>query len=179
MMVILEDKKDDIKQAFFYDRVPLGGKIRAFGSPTKFNDNPLSLPRTARAERYASMLRVEPEQMLTQRADNYHRWFGTDWAFIELCGPAHSNDWNAAAEARLKRFVEYGHSLGYLVSLYEINGFWTTRIRDGRRSLISVHSKQRVSAGTRRSRLTPISSPRTSTRIWPGSSGRNANWLCE
>ena len=117
MMVILEDKKDDMKQAFFYDRVPVGGKIRAFGSPTKFDDNPTNVPKTARAERFAAMLKVEPEQFLTQRADNYHRWFGTDWAFIELCGPTHGNDWNAAAEGRLKHFVDYGHSLGYLVSL--------------------------------------------------------------
>jgi hypothetical protein len=32
MIVILEDKQNDIKQAFFYDRVPVGGKLRAFGS---------------------------------------------------------------------------------------------------------------------------------------------------
>lgn len=138
MMVILEDKKDDIKQAFFYDRVPAGGKIRAFGSPTKFDDNPTNVPKTARAERFAAMLKVEPEQLLTQHADNYHRWFGADWAFIELCGPAHGNDWNAAAEARLKHFVDYGHSLGYLVSLYAVNGFsdaqnqgWTAEFNFG------------------------------------------------
>src|SRR5215469_18588271 len=40
MIVILEDKQNDIKQAFFYDRVPVGGKLRAFGSATKFNENP-------------------------------------------------------------------------------------------------------------------------------------------
>ncbi|MBO0722483.1 MAG: hypothetical protein J2P41_16780, partial [Blastocatellia bacterium] len=28
MIVILEDKQNDIKQEFFYDRVPVGGKIR-------------------------------------------------------------------------------------------------------------------------------------------------------
>src|ERR1700733_14218143 len=53
----------------------------------------------------------------------------------------------------------------------------TSRIRDGQRSLISVHQKQRVSVGTRRSKLTPTSSPRTSMRIWLGSSGRNASML--
>jgi hypothetical protein len=138
MMVILEDKKNDIKQAFFYDRIPVGGKIRAFGSPTKFDDNPTNVAKTARAERFAAMLKVDPEQLLTQHADNYHRWFGTDWAFIELCGPTHGNDWNAAAEARLKHFVDYGHSLGYLVSLYEVNGFsdhenqgWTAEFNFG------------------------------------------------
>jgi hypothetical protein len=123
MMIILEDKKDDIKQAFFYDNVPVGGKIRAFGSPTKFDDNPTHLPRTAKAERLANMLKFEPKQLVSKRADNYHRWFGTDWGFIELCGPEHGSDWTAATEARVKKFVNYGHSLGYLVGFYSINGF--------------------------------------------------------
>jgi hypothetical protein len=123
MMIILEDKENDIKQEFFYDRVPVGGKIRAFGSPTKFDDNPAKLPKTAKAERFANMLKVSPEQLVTKRADNYHRWFGTDWGFIELCGPAHGKDWNAASEARLRKFIDHGHSLGYLVSMYAVNGF--------------------------------------------------------
>jgi len=127
MIVILEDKQNDIKQAFFYDRVPVGGKLRAFGSATKFDENPTHLPRTAREERLANMVKMQPEQLLSKRADNYHRWYGTDWAFIELCGPTHANDWGTAAEARVKKFVEYGHSLGYLVSFYSINGFTDTQ----------------------------------------------------
>lgn len=99
MIVILEDKQNDIEQAFFYDRVLVGAKLRAFGSATKLDENPIHLPRTARQERLANMVRMQPEQLLTKRADNYRRWFGTDWAFIELCGPTHGNDWSAAAEA--------------------------------------------------------------------------------
>jgi hypothetical protein len=123
MMVLLEDKENDIKQDFFYGRVPVGGKIRAFGGPTKFDDNPNHLPRTARAERMAGLLKLEPEQLVTKRADNYRRWFGTDWNFIELCGPEHGKDWTPVTEARVRHFVDYGHSLGYLVGFYEINGF--------------------------------------------------------
>jgi hypothetical protein len=122
MMIVLEDKQKDIKQEFFYDRVPVGGKIRAFGGPEKFDDNPNKLPRTARAERMAGLLTIDPDTLVTRHADNYHRWFGTDWSFIELCVPAHK-DWTAEAEARLKEFVERGHSLGYLVGVYGINGW--------------------------------------------------------
>ena len=50
MMIILEDKKDDIKEEVFYGRVPVGGKFRAFGSATKFDDNPTNVAKTARAE---------------------------------------------------------------------------------------------------------------------------------
>jgi hypothetical protein len=123
MMVILEDKQNDIKQEFFYDRVPVGGKFRAFGSAVKFDDNPNKLPREKRDERFAGLVKLEPDQLVTKHADNWRRWFGTDWHFIEICGPTHGNDWNAATEARIKKFVDYGHRLGYLVSFYETNGF--------------------------------------------------------
>lgn len=123
MIVILEDKKNDIKQSFFYDRVPVGGRFHTFGSPTKFDDNPNHLGRDKRAERMAGLLSFQPEQLVSARADNYHRWFGTDWSFIELNGPTHGGDWKPETAARVKKFVEYGHSLGYLVSFYGVDGF--------------------------------------------------------
>lgn len=123
MMVIMEDKQNDIKQDFFYDRVAVGGKFRVFGSAVKFDDNPNKLPREKRDERFAGLTHFEPEQLLTKRADNWRRWFGTDWHFIEICGPTHGSDWNAATEARVKKFVDYGHRMGYLVSFYQSDGF--------------------------------------------------------
>lgn len=153
MMVVLEDKKNDIKQEFFYDRVPVGGKIRAFGSPTKFDDNPTNLPRTAKAERLANMTKVDPEQLVVKKADNYHRWFGTDWNFIELCGPEHGKDWKPATEARVKKFVDYGHRLGYLVGFYSINGFsddqnqgWTAEFNFGSKESAMPRWKAALSA---------------------------------
>jgi hypothetical protein len=152
MMVILEDKQNDIKQAFFYDRVPVGSKFRAFGSAVKFDDNPNKLPRTARAERVAGLLKIQPEQMLTKKADNWRRWFGVDWNFIELCGPTHA-EWNAATAARMKHFVEYGHSLGYVVSLYEVNGFtdaqnqgWTAEYNFGSQDAAEMRWKALIAA---------------------------------
>jgi hypothetical protein len=88
MMVILEDKENDIKQEFFYDRVAVGSKFRTFGSATKFDDNPLHLGRDKRDERFANMLKVQPEQLLTKRADNYRRWFGTDWGLSNCVDPS-------------------------------------------------------------------------------------------
>jgi hypothetical protein len=153
MMVILEDKQNDIKQAVFYDRIPVGGKFRAFGSAVKFDDNPNKLPRTQRAERMAGLLKIEPEQMVAKRADNWRRWYGVDWNFIETCGPNHG-EWTPLAEARMKHFVDYGHSLGYVVSFYEVNGFsedqnqgWTAEYNFGSKqalvrwnALISAHA---------------------------------------
>jgi len=123
MMVLVEDKPNDIKQQSFYDSVPVGGKIRVFGSATKFDENPMKLPRERREEAVEMLAARDPEQLVTQRADNYRRWFGVNWAFIEKGGATHAGEWTSAKEERLKKFVDYGHGLGYLVSFYCLDGY--------------------------------------------------------
>jgi len=124
MMILVEDKQGDTaKQAIFYDRVPVGGKIRAFGTPPKFDENPNKLPREKRAEAVAYLSTIELATLLPKRADNYHRWFITNWAFIEKGGETGAGEWTPAAEARLKKFVEYGHKMGYLVGFYCLDGY--------------------------------------------------------
>ncbi len=123
MMVLVEDKQNDIKQEYFYDKVPVGGKIRVFGSVTKFDENPKKLPREQKAEAVAFLSTLDPEQLVPHKADNYHRWFGTSWAFIEKGGETGAGEWNSTSEARLKKFVDYGHRLGYFVGVYCLDGF--------------------------------------------------------
>jgi hypothetical protein len=87
MMVIVEDKGvNDLKQKFFYDAVPVGGKIRVFGSPDKFDENPMKLPREKKEEAVAMMVTRDPEQLVGKKADNYRRWFGVNWGFVEKGG---------------------------------------------------------------------------------------------
>jgi hypothetical protein len=123
MMVLVEDKQNDIKQQFFYDQVPVGGRIRVFGSATKFDENPQKLPRERKAEAIAYLSTLDPEQLVHVRADNYHRWFGANWAFIEKGGVTGAGEWNKTYEERLKKFVAYGHSLGYFVGVYCLDGY--------------------------------------------------------
>ena len=123
MMVLVEDKQNDIKQKFFYDDVPVGGKIRVFGSVPKFDENPNKLPRDRKAEAVAYLSTVELEQLVPHKADNYHRWFGINWAFVEKGGETGSGEWTAEPEARLKKFVDYGHRLGYFVGVYCLDGY--------------------------------------------------------
>jgi hypothetical protein len=123
LMVLVEDKQNDIKQKFFYDDVPVGGKIRVFGSVPKFDENPNKLPRDRKAEAIALLSTLTPEQLIPHKADNYHRWFGTNWAFVEKGGETGSGDWTPEAEARLKSFVNYGHRLGYFVGFYCLDGY--------------------------------------------------------
>lgn len=121
MLVLVEDKQNDIKQQFFHDRVPVGGKIRVFGSPAKPDPNPgRKLKKEEAVERMVSM---DPEQLVTAKADNYHRWWGSDWAYIEKGGQTKAGAWSKEKEERLQKFVRYGHRLGYLVSFYCLNGY--------------------------------------------------------
>ena len=93
MMVIVEDKQGDIKQKFFYDDVPVGGKIRVFGSAEKFDENPQKLPREKKEEAVAMMVTRDPEQLVSKKADNYRRWFGANWAFVEKGGEIKAGEW--------------------------------------------------------------------------------------
>ncbi len=123
MMVLVEDKDNDIKQDFFYDSLPVGGKIRVFGTATKFDENPNKLPRAQKAEAVASLYLLDPERLAPKKADNYHRWFGTSWAFIEKGGETSGTEWSSASDERLKKWVDYGHRLGYFVGVYCLDGY--------------------------------------------------------
>jgi hypothetical protein len=119
MMVLVEDKQNDIKQQFFYDRVPVGGDIRVFGSVSKPAENPTHLPKQQYID---SLVSVPMEQITEEKADNYHRWWGLDWAYVEKGGEEHHGEWGKEQETRLKSIVNYGHRLGYLVSFYCLDG---------------------------------------------------------
>ncbi len=120
LMVLVEDKTNDIKQRFFYDDVPVGGNIRVFGSYTKLIENPDHLPK----QQFIDSLSAVPIDTVTrQRADNYHRWWGVDWAYVEKGGEEHHGEWQGSQEDRLRNIVEYGHNLGYLMGVYCLDGF--------------------------------------------------------
>jgi hypothetical protein len=122
MMVLVEDKQNDInKQQIFYDQVPVGGKIRVFGSVPKLDPNPgRKLPKDEAVNR---QYLVQPDDLIQARADNYHRWIGIDWAYIEKGGESQGGEWTKEDEQRLKDFVAYGHKLGYLTGFYCLDGF--------------------------------------------------------
>jgi hypothetical protein len=120
LMVLVEDKTNDIKQKFFYDDLPVGGNIRVFGSYTKPIENPTHL---SKIDFINSLVSVPMEQVNTHKADNYHRWWGVDWAYVEKGGEEHHGDWGKEQTERLDSIVGYGHRLGYLVGFYCLDGF--------------------------------------------------------
>jgi hypothetical protein len=121
LMILVEDKQKDIKQDFFYGRVPVGGKIRVFGSVTKSGPTPDM--KLSKSEAVDYMATLSPEKVITEKANTYRRWFGGDWALIEKGGQRQAGDWNKEKEARLRKFVEYGHRMGYFMSMYCLDGY--------------------------------------------------------
>ncbi|QHN02597.1 hypothetical protein FTO74_03830 [Granulicella sp. WH15] len=140
MMILVEDKQNDIKQQFFYDQVPVGGQIRVFGSVTKPAENPTHIPKQ---EYIDSLVTVPMEKITMQKADNYHRWWGLDWAYVEEGGEEHHREWGKEQETRLKQIVSYGHQLGYLMSFYCLDGF-TSESNQGWESEYNFGSVQEV-----------------------------------
>ena len=122
LMVLVEDKSgDENKRVAFYDNVSMGGSIRVFGSASKPDPNPgRKLPKQEAIDR---MTNVDPEQIVSAKADNYHRWWGSDWAYIEKGGEQNAGTWTPEENKRLRHWVEYGHRLGYFVSFYCLDGF--------------------------------------------------------
>ncbi len=119
MMVMLQDKDNDIKEEYFYNRVPVGGKILAFGT-AKFN-----MPQgTGLTERQIDQARnnMKPEELVTERATNYRRWWGNTWDAIEPGKKSEAGEWTSQKQARLQAFVNYAHKMGYLVSLWNEDG---------------------------------------------------------
>ena len=120
MMVLVEDKQNDIKQKFFYDDVPRAASSRIrFGS--QIRQNPNKLPRDRRAEAIAFLSTLEPEQLVRIRR--------TSTGGSAPTGPSWKGrrDWRRRltpeVEARLKKFVTYGHRLGYFVGFYCLDGY--------------------------------------------------------
>ena len=122
MMVLLEDKHDDIKQQHFYDMLPVGGKLRFFGSVPKYDNN--IDKKLSKEAAIAGLYDTPLSTIAAHKADNYHRWWGIDWAYIEKGGETKAGQWSQDKADRLKKFVDYGHSLGYFVGVFSISG-WT------------------------------------------------------
>jgi hypothetical protein len=128
MMVMVEDKDNDIKEEYFYNRVPVGGKVLAFGTIK------LPMPRgEGLTARQISDLRfaMKPEELITQHATNWRRWWSCSWNFVEAGAKSSAGDWSAEKEARLNALVKQAHIMGYLVS------FWN--LKDRRRVAHQLH----------------------------------------
>jgi hypothetical protein len=119
LMVMLEDKDNDIKEDYFYNRVPDGGKLVAFGTAK------LARPagdNLTEAQVSQARFTMKPEDLVTGRATNYRRWWGNAWNNVEPGAKDAAGPWTSEKEARLNAIVQHAHKMGYLVSFWVLDG---------------------------------------------------------
>ena len=113
VMVLTEAGQEDV----FYDAVPVGGRLRVFGTvaagrPPGDRDDP---------NRPAAVT-LSPSQLIPNRATNYRRWINFSWAAVEAGGQPEAGDWTAADRSRLDSLVARAHDQGLSIRFYTLNG---------------------------------------------------------
>ena len=98
--------ESDVQKAVFYDRVPVGARLLAFGATHTHTEN----------------ITAAADVIAPDAADNYHRWWNNAWKVIEPGGQPNAGEWNAEKEKRLGDFVAYAHQRGFWIRFYTLDG---------------------------------------------------------
>ena len=96
----------DAQQAVFHDRVPVGGRLRAFGAVRVISEDPMAAP----------------EMLVPTRASNYRRWWNNSWRVVEQGGQQQAASWTRQDENRLEALVRHAHAMGLWIRFYTLNG---------------------------------------------------------
>ncbi|AEU35311.1 hypothetical protein AciX8_0963 [Granulicella mallensis MP5ACTX8] len=140
----------DEQEKVFYDQVPVGAKLRIFGSA---HDpvNPKGMPMQ---ELMHWAVVTPPEQLLTERPTNYRRWVNSSWYPVEEGGQNHAGEWTQADDARLRALVDHAHQLGYWTRFYTLDGFksgddqgWGGYYNFGSKEAVILRWKAAIAAG--------------------------------
>ena len=123
ILVITEDS--DAQAKVFFDDVPVGGRLRLFGS-AHTHEPPAGLNSSQRAHWEAT---ASPAQLLTTRATNYRRWWNSSWWVVEEGGQTRAGAWTKTDDRRLRALVDHAHEQGYWIRFYTLDGFSTAQDR--------------------------------------------------
>ena len=116
ILVITEDS-DEQEKAFF-DEVPVGSRLRLFGSAHT------NQPKTKSKQELIHLAAIlSPQQLLTERPTNYRRWWNNSWYEVEEGGQPRAGSWTEAEDHRLRSLVDHAHQLGYWIRFYTLDGF--------------------------------------------------------
>ncbi|WP_216839246.1 hypothetical protein [Caulobacter sp. S45] len=148
ILVVTEDSDKQAK--VFFDDVPVGGKLRLFGSAHSA-EPPKDLPIETQMHLAATM---PPEQILTEAPTNYRRWWNNSWYAVEEGGQSKAGDWTPADDRRLRALVDYAHQKGYWIRFYTLDGFapeddhgWGKYYNFGSKAQVILRWKAAIAAG--------------------------------
>lgn len=116
LLVLTEAGQD--QQATFYDRVPVGSRLRLFGTVPP--NAPPNFP--TRDAMFTWAATVDPAVLIPSGATNYRRWTNHAWAVVERGGQAEAGAWTMEDAARLRSIVTRAHTQGLLLRFYTLNG---------------------------------------------------------
>ena len=116
ILVITEDS--DAQAKVFYDERPIGSRLLLFGSAHTH------LPATTNQKELEHLeATLPPDELLSDPATTYRRWWNSSWYTVEQGGQAAAADWTSADMARLHALVDHAHHLGYWIRFYTLDGF--------------------------------------------------------
>ncbi len=147
LLVLTEDS--DEQEEVFFNQVPVGDKLRLFGSAHTH----MPPVKGASAESHAAAT-VPPEVLLSDPPTNYRRWWNNSWDEVEEGGQRHAGDWTPADASRLKALVDHAHQMGYWIRFYTLDGFargagkgWFSDYNFGSLEAAQIRWKAAVEAG--------------------------------
>jgi hypothetical protein len=148
--ILTATEESDEQQKVFFDDVPVGAKLRLFGS-AHTHPTPAGMP-SQQAMRW--QVTVPPDQILSERPTNYRRWWNSSWYPVEEGGQSQAGEWTAADDRRLHALVDHAHQMGYWVRFYTLDGFapgedqgWGNGYNFGSKQDVIVRWKAAIAAG--------------------------------
>jgi hypothetical protein len=147
LLVLTED--NDSQEEVFFKQVPLGSKLRLFGSA-----HTGTIPGASDRERAHAAATLPPEALLAERPTNYRRWWNSSWQVVEEGGQRAAGKWTARDEARLHALVDRAHKLGFWIRFYTLDGFvardnrgWDEGYNFGSLEAVAARWRAAISAG--------------------------------
>ena len=140
LLVLTEDS--DAQEEVFFRAVPVGQKLRLFGSA-----------HTGAVDRTRLAI-APPEELLSETPTNYRRWWNNSWYEVEAGGQPRSGEWTLASAQRLKALVDRAHGLGFWIRFYTLDGFapseergWGNGYNFGSRAKVEARWQAALDAG--------------------------------
>jgi hypothetical protein len=146
LLVLTEDA--DAQEQVFFKHVPVGAKLRLFGSAhTK------AIPSNPKQETCLQATLV-PQELLPDPPTNYRRWWNNSWYTVEEGVQHKAGEWTPDDDRRLRALVDHAHKLGYWIRFYTLDGFapgedkgWGDGYNFGSREAVQVRWKAAQAAG--------------------------------
>lgn len=147
ILVLTEDS--DAQEKVFYDDVPVGARLRLFGSA-----HTNKIPGETKAERAHMAATFAPDRLLSESPTNYRRWWNNSWFEVEEGGQTRAGEWTAEDDRRLRALVDHAHRLGFWIRFYTLDGFaekdnkgWDAGYNFGSRQAVELRWNAALAAG--------------------------------